>query len=143
MKRKPVTYSLIKFYREIAGELLGHKIEAAKLRNNLKHVGAVIHLYEPRFDLRTIAPHRKHSRNQWFSRGETLQRGLSALRVAGKPLTSRQIAIAILEGRKVPGMSEALIAKTARSIHVALTYRLGKSVAAHTETMPTRWSLLS
>ena len=141
MKRKPATFALIRLHAEIAGKLKANKQEAATFRANLKHVGAVIQLLEPGFDLRSIIPKRPHAPNRWFGRGECLQRALNVLRVSDKPLTSRQIAVLVLQARGVSEMKPALIDKTARAVYAGLQFRRGKSVVAHDDTMPTRWSL--
>jgi hypothetical protein len=141
MKCKPATYTLIRLHAEIAGKLKASKQEGATIRANLKHVGAVIQLLEPGFDLRSIIPKKPHPINRWFARGECLQRALNVLRVSDKPLTSRQIAILVLQDRGVSDATESLIKKTTRAVYASLLYRRGKSVSIHNDTMPTRWSL--
>lgn len=141
MKRKPATFALIRLHAEIAGKLKATKQEATKFRGDLKHIGAVIQLLEPGFDLRSIIPKRPHPRNEWFGRGECVHSALNVLRTAEKPLTTRQIAVRVLQDRGVPEIKKALVDKTARAIYAALQFRRGKSVIGHDDTMPTRWSL--
>lgn len=143
MKRKPATFTLIRLHARIAGELKANRQATAISRANLKHVGAVIQLLEPGFDLRAIIPKRPHPPNRWFTRGECLQRALNVLRISEKPLTSRQIAVVVLQDRGVSNAPEAIIKKTTRAVYASLLYRRGKSVISHDDMMPTRWSLPS
>ncbi len=142
MKHKPAMYALLRLHAKIGGQIRESKKEIKALRVNLRHVQAVIHLIEPGFDLRSIIPKKSHAPNPWFGRGETLHRALDVLRRAHKPLTTRQIAETVLQERGVKAISERLVHKTANSIHVALNYRRGKSVMAHDELKPVRWSCL-
>jgi hypothetical protein len=141
MKHKPALYALVRLYSEIAGKIKNDKAELAKLKANLAHVAAVIHLLEPAYNLRNITPKRVQARNPWFNKGECLHHALDVLRLADKPLSARQIAIAVLQKRGVHKMTLRLVRLTTNTIYMALKGRRGKSVIAHDDLVPVRWSL--
>jgi hypothetical protein len=65
----------------------------------MKHVEAVLKMFDPDFNARAIAARRRVTGNPWFKRGTLFRCALDALRFAAAPLTVRELADAVLAGR--------------------------------------------
>jgi hypothetical protein len=81
MEHKPALYALIDLHARIGGRIKDNIKEAAKLRQDMKHVEAVLHLLDPAFNARRIAARRKNNENPWFKRGTIFRAVLARLRV--------------------------------------------------------------
>ncbi len=57
----------------------------------MKHVEAVIRLFDPAYDTRRISVRRRYKGNPWFKRGTLVRHALDVLRKAQGPLTAREI----------------------------------------------------
>jgi hypothetical protein len=57
----------------------------------MKHVEAVMRLFDPAYNVRSIAVRRRYKGNAWFKRGTILRHALDVLRKAQGPLTARGI----------------------------------------------------
>ena len=86
---------------EIAGLIDHHRKQIAGLQAGLAHLDATIHLFAPEIDLRTLKPKQHRERNHYFRPGEAPRAILDALRLAGRPLTSRELSEQILCKRDV------------------------------------------
>ena len=140
MKHKLAIYALVRLHADIAGKIKAARQETKKLKTDLRHVQAVIHLFEPDFNLKSIIPRRRQLRNGYFKRRECLLLALDVLRNSERPMSARQIALTIIERRHIEPC-ERVIRTTTNTIFMALKHRKGKSVMAH-DGMPVRWSLL-
>jgi hypothetical protein len=101
-------------------------------------VEAVMKMLDPAVNLRLIAPKRRNTGNPWFKRG-TLYRGVvDVLRRAGEPMTARQIADALLAGKKPEATRKQAIDLQA-AILAALRKRNGGAVIG--DGAPARWRL--
>lgn len=141
MKHKPALYALLRLHAQLAGDVKAHKKEGHVLRMNLWHVGVVIQILEPGFNVKKIVPKAKRTASIWFERGECIQGTLDVLRKAETPLSARQIALVLLERKGINNPSEKVIEKTGRAVYAGLSFRRGKSVIAGDEMRPVRWSL--
>jgi len=65
----------------------------------MKHGEAVLRMYDPNYDVAAIIGRRRINGNPWFKRGTLYRCALDTLRTAAKPLTARELVIAIA-GRK-------------------------------------------
>jgi hypothetical protein len=141
MKHRPVLYPLLRLHSEIAAEIKDKKRRIKTLRANLCHLSAVIHLFEPTFDLRKIIPKRKHPINLYFKRGDGVQGALGILRTSPKPLTAMQIALVLLQQRGVNEPSKRLWDKTAHAVYAALKFRRAKGDVIADNRKPIHWRL--
>lgn len=136
----PAVLTLLKLHADIGGRMLANRKEAAKLREDMKHVEAVIKMFDPGFNLRPVAVKRRKL-NPWFKRGTIFRHAMDVLRVATGPLTSREIAEAMLAARGVKDASSEAVAALAGSVQSSMTNHDGKAVVRHGEGAPAKWSL--
>src|SRR6266568_3145046 len=97
---KQAKYTLEQLHAELGGKLLDNKKEAVRLARAMKHVEAVLKLLEPTYNLRPIAVRRRKP-NPWFKRGTVFRHALDVLRAAGKPVTIRETALAMLAAKGI------------------------------------------
>jgi hypothetical protein len=80
-------------------------------------------------------------RNPWFKRGTIFREALGVLRTAEGPLTSREIAEAMLAAHGVTDASRKAVSDLAGSVQSSMTNNDGRAVVRHGEGMPSRWAL--
>lgn len=91
MDHKPALYALLRLHAEIGGKIKENKVQALKLIEDMKHVEAVLHMLEPGFNARTIAPKRRNNPNPHFKRGHVIRAALGVLRAATAPMSAEEI----------------------------------------------------
>src|SRR6266511_587441 len=91
-------FTLEQLHAELGGKILDNKAQAKRLAEAMKHVEAVLKMLDRGYDVRPIAVRRRKP-NPWFKRGTVFRCALDALRAAGKPLTTREIALAMLTAK--------------------------------------------
>jgi len=108
----------------------------------MKHVEAVIKLYDPDYSVRSISIRRRVTGNPWFKRGTMFRYALDALRTAPKPLTVRELTDAVMAARRI---TEATV-RQRKAIEAALRSCLetntGKTVQRVGEAVPKRWTIV-
>jgi hypothetical protein len=72
----------------------------------MKHVEAVIRMFEPGYDVRRITARRRNRANGLFKRGTLFRGALDTLRNAAGPLTTREIVEAMLAAKGAPEPSK-------------------------------------
>jgi hypothetical protein len=137
---KQAVYTLGLLHAELAGKLLENKRAAIKLRTSMMQVEAVIKMLSPDFNISRITPKRRVIGNPWFKRGTMFRSAVDAMRRAGRPMTSREIADAILEG-KTPQPTRKQVIDVQQAILAALRKRDGQTVVG--VGAPARWQLRS
>src|SRR6187551_692853 len=95
-----VCTALIRKRAEMAGEVEATQQRLHQMRADLAHLDAAIRIMSPDTDPEAIRP-KKPSRNgcDWFGRGELARMVLDVLREAQGPLTSMEIARAVLTAK--------------------------------------------
>jgi hypothetical protein len=76
--------------------ILENKQKHQELSDQMRHVEAVIKLLDPGYNLGRIAVKRRQP-NKWFKRGTLYRRALDVLRMAEQPMTTTEIAAAVLK----------------------------------------------
>ncbi len=136
----PVMHALLRLHAELGGKIKDNRAQARKLAVDMKHVEAVIRMFEPGYDVTTIAAKRRYKSNPWFKRGSIFRGAMDALRKAEAPMTARQIAEALIAAEGVTATS-----KQAQNVQSAIRASLwkhdGKSVVAVGDSIPARWRL--
>ena len=66
----------------------------------MMQVEALLQMLKPDFDVRTISAKRRNKSNPWFKRGTLYRSAVDVLRRANAPMTAREIAEALLAGKK-------------------------------------------
>jgi hypothetical protein len=83
---------LVKRRAELAGEMRRTQDALAQMARDLETLDAAIKLVAPDLDIPAIAPKFVRPPDDWSRRGEMSRQVLTILRLAGKSLTSREIA---------------------------------------------------
>jgi len=89
--RHPAVEYLVRLHADLGGKILENRKEAKRLAENMKHVEAVIRLFDPAYAIGRIAARRRYKGNGIFKRGTLLRQALEVLRKAQGPLTAREI----------------------------------------------------
>jgi hypothetical protein len=139
---KRATHTLEQLHAELAGKLLDNKGEARRLTKAMKHVEAVLKLLHPGYNLAPIAV-RRRKHNPWFKRGTVLRHVLEVLRKAEAPLKPRDITERMLKARGIANPDLVEVRNLTKSVLSALQCHKGKSLVAHAQTNPVRWSIVA
>jgi hypothetical protein len=107
----------------------------------MKHVEAVIRLFDPAYDTRRISVRRRYKGNPWFKRGTLLRHALDVLRKAQGPLTAREITERMLAARGVSGATPKVMRGLMASVQTSLQNHDGKTVKRVGEGVPGRWQI--
>src|SRR5712692_1376024 len=107
MRHKPATYALLRLHAKLTRPI------------DRWHVEAVIQLLEPGFKPR---PLRRRTPNPWFKPGTLFRHAVDALRTAGRPLTSREIAVAMLARRGMTNADPATVRGLVDSLDSVLRF---------------------
>ncbi len=137
---KQAKYTLEQLHAELGGKILDNKKEAARLAQAMRHVEAVLKMIEPGYDVRPIAVRRRKP-NQWFRRGTVFRCALDALRAAGKPLTTREVALAMLAAKGVTDASPKAVRDLFGGVQSSLRNHKGGNVVEDATAHPARWSI--
>jgi hypothetical protein len=135
---KQALHTLGQLHSELAGKLLANAREARRLRTSMLQVEAVMKLLDPSANIRLIAPKRRNTGNPWFKRGTLYRAVIDTLRRSPEPMTARQIADALLAGKK-PEPTRKQAADLQGAVLAALRKRNGQGVVG--EGAPARWRL--
>ncbi len=136
--QSPAVYALMKLHAELGGKIGDNKRQAAKLRADMKHVEAVLHLIEPAFNARAIAPRRRYNPNPLFKRGHVFRAVLDVLRAAPEPMTADEIVLALFASKGVAEPSRDDRRRLYGAVNASLDNHAGKTVEA-VEGWPRRW----
>jgi hypothetical protein len=93
---KQAAYALGLLQAELAGKLLENKRAAIKIRTSMMQVEAVLKMLQPDFNISRISPKRRVIGNPWFKRGTMFRSAVDVMRRAGRPMTAREIADALV-----------------------------------------------
>ena len=137
----PAVYALLKLHAELGGRINDNKREAAKLRANMKHVEAVLHLLKPDFNARRIAARRKNNPNPLFRRGTIFRAVLEALREAPEPMTADELVTALFQSKGIQEPSRDERRRMYGAVNSSLGNHEGKTVEA-TGVHPRRWRII-
>jgi hypothetical protein len=137
--KHPAVAYLVRLHADLGGKIWENKKEAERLAENMKHVEAVIKLFNPAFNVRGIAVRRRYKGNPWFKRGTLFRHAMEIMRQTKVPLTSRQIAELLLASK---GIHDRTVERDlANSVQASLRNREGKIVEVIGTGMPQRWRL--
>jgi hypothetical protein len=136
----PAVNYLVRLHADIGGKMLDNKKEAERLAEAAKNVEAVIKLFNPDFDAKTIAARRRQATNPWFKRGTLFREALGILRTATAPMTCREIVDAVLKAKSITA-DKRQWAGIEQGIRATLEDHAGKSVERIEGTLPKRWTL--
>jgi hypothetical protein len=84
---------------EISGHIHDLEKRIARQRTNLTNLDATIKLFSPGTNPDSIPPKRSYRRTRYFARNELSRLTQDALRMASGPLTSAEIAAAVMQAK--------------------------------------------
>src|ERR1700692_3428429 len=98
---QPAVDYLVRLHADLGGQIQDNRAEALRLDQAMRHVEAVLKLFDPAFNVRRISARRKQKTNPWFKRGTLFREALGIMRNHPEGLTARQIADAVLKQAKI------------------------------------------
>lgn len=116
----PVVYGLIRRRAETVGKIEALRDHLAIAMTDLDHLDATIRIFKPDIDLEELPMKRVPPPNAAF-RGEVQRFLLHTLRKTTIPMTTQQLATAIMESRKLNVADKAL--------HKQISQRTGNSLS--------------
>nr|WP_166294410.1 hypothetical protein [Bradyrhizobium sp. 2S1]MCK7670841.1 hypothetical protein [Bradyrhizobium sp. 2S1] len=125
---------------ELGGQILANRQQHDALSEQMRHVEAVIKMLDPTYNLGRIAVKRRKP-NPWFKRGTLYRRALDVLRTATEPMTTTELAEAVLKNHGVVNASKPDLQLIALGIQHSLKNHEGKGVERVGEATPARWRL--
>jgi hypothetical protein len=112
-----------------------------RLRASLAHIDAILPLFSTDDDPDTLA-RPLHRRSRYFASGEVLKRCRDALRTATAPLSSAEIAEALMVAKSMPKDDPQLRRYIADSVLPVMRRLVKRGVATKTgEGSATRWEI--
>ena len=72
--KHPAVDYLVRLHADIGGRIKANKQEAERLAADMKHVEAVLKMFDPTYSVRAISARRRVQGNPWFKRGTLLFR---------------------------------------------------------------------
>ena len=139
----PTLCALKRLHAEIGGKIIDNRKAVKRLREDRRHVAAVIKMFSPGYDVRAIAARRTYKANPWFPRGKLFRSALDVMRASAEPLTVAQIVDRMLAAKGVASARSDQIRGMQSAVLASLRNREGKgSVSLADNRLPARWTLL-
>jgi hypothetical protein len=133
-------WALRRLHAEIGGKMLDSRKNTKRLREDKRHVAAVIRMFSPEYDVKAIAARRTYKANPWFKRGTLFRSALDVMRKTAEPLTVRQIVDRMLAAKGIASPRNDQVRGLQSAILASLQNRKGKA-AIVSEGAPARWRL--
>jgi hypothetical protein len=134
--------ALRRLHADIGGKIIDSRKNTKRLREDKRHVAAVIRMFSPEYDVRAIAARRTYKANPWFRRGTLFRSALDIMRAASEPLTVAAIVDRMLAAKGVTNARVDQIRGMQSAVLASLRNRMGKgSIQATEEGSPVRWKL--
>lgn len=105
---------LVRRRAELAGEMKRTQEALSQMARDLETLDAAIKLVAPELDIPAIAPKIVKPPEDWSRRGEMSRQIFAIMRVAGKSLTSREIAAQMIVQRGLASTPKLLALMTKR-----------------------------
>lgn len=139
--KHPAVPCLIRLHATLAGKILDNKREGERLADDMRHVEAVIRMFDPEFDVRRIAVLRRRRQNPYFKRGTVWRAVLEVLKAAEAPMGVSEISRKLLASAGVENPTAADLTDMDGSVRRLLTSKEGTSVENAAQGIPARWRL--
>jgi hypothetical protein len=142
MTEKHVVSALRIKRAEISGHIHDLEKRIARQRANLANLDATIKLFSPGTNPDAIPPKRAYRRTRYFAHNELSRLTQDALRTASGPLTSAEIAAAVMLTKEMPAGDAAfkeIVADRALTVLRALVKR--RAVIKHGTSRNAKWAL--
>jgi hypothetical protein len=138
----PTLCALRRLHAQIGGKIIENRKNIKRLREDKRHVAAVIKMFSPGYDTRTIAARRTYKANPWFRRGTLFRSALDIMRTASEPLTVAAIVDRMLAAKGVTNARMDQIRGLQSAVLASLRNREGKgSIQMVGDGSPAQWLL--
>ena len=138
----PTLCALRRLHAEIGGKIIDNQKQAKRLRDDRKHVTAVIKMFSPKYDVKGIPARRRYKSNPWFRRGTLFRSALDVMRGASEPLTVGEIVNRMLAAKGVTSARIDQVRGLQSAVLASLRNREGKGrVQMADNRIPARWIL--
>jgi hypothetical protein len=127
---------LVHLHADLGGKLLACQAQASRLASDMRHVEAVIRMFDPSYDVRRIAVRRRNAK-----RGTVFRAALGVLRGATGPLTTKDICLQLLAAKGTAEPTREQVRDMIGAVHRSLVNHEGKPVAKVGDGIPARWVL--
>jgi hypothetical protein len=136
--KHPAVAFLVNLHADLGGKIKANRQEGERLAADMKHVEAVIRMFDPAYDVRRITLRRRNRSNRWYKRGTMFR---AVLKAAEGPLTVREIAKRMLAqlGQAEPDLKT--IRDLEGGIRSSLKLKEGRTVKNVGQGMPARWQI--
>jgi|SRR6185437_7622041 len=138
MKHKPALYALARLHAELGGKMKENAKEAARLRDDMRHVEHVLKLLEPGYNTSRIAPRRKQ-KPRVFKAGVLFRRTLDLLKEAARPMTAREVADILVQ--RDPQLARVGVTDLASNVNQLL--KRHPAVIVGDGQRPQRWRIMA
>lgn len=139
--KHPAVAYLVRLHADIGGRIQQNKAESERLVADMRHVEAVIKLFDPDYSVRAISARRRIQGNPWFKRGTLFRAAVDVLRTASGPLTVRELTDAVMAARGIAEATEKQRRDLEAAIRSSLENHAGKTVMRVGEGVPMRWRI--
>ena len=139
--KHPAVDYLVRLHADIGGRIKANKEEADRLADDMRHVEAVLKMFDPSFSVRAIAARRRVQGNPWFKRGTLFRQALDVLRGATAPMAVREITDAILAVKGVTNATAKQHEDLQAGVRASLEDHAGKTVERVGDGVPRRWKI--
>ena len=120
MAESHVVTALSKKRAELSGDIERTQKQLQDMIRDLEHLDQTLLLFDPAYEVTSIKPKAFRPPADWSKRGEMTRVILGILRRALEPLTSRDIALQLLEERALNAADEKLLRLMGKRVGVAL-----------------------
>lgn len=127
-------------YADMLGVLKKIEAEAAVVEKHLASMEATIRLFDSTFTGWQVEPRIKRKPSRWKVRGGGFKLAVEVMREAGEPLTTREIALAMMKRAGMRSTDQRLVQQIAATVRGSLDKRAGKGLIRH-EGPIIRWSI--
>ena len=140
--KHPAVDYLVRLHADIGGRIKVNKLEAERLAQDMKHVEAVLRMFDPNYNVAAIVQRRRVHGNPWFKRGTLFREGVGTLRASEQPLTVREIILATLAAKGITGLTDKQIQVLCGGLNNSLCNNEGKTVERVGDGSPYRWRVI-
>jgi len=140
-RARPALDALKELLAALGRQVQHNRDEGAKLASAIRHVEAVIRMLDPSFEAQPITVVRRYESRAPFKRGHGFKAIAEVLRASREPMTSRQIAEAILRQAGDAEPPIRVVREMVPTVHSSLRRHRGTNVETVGEGTPVKWRL--
>ena len=124
---------------ELAGIIADLEKRMNGHRADLVHLDATLRMFAPDTEVAEIKPKAVRRRNAWFGKGECARLVYAILRTAARPMTSREIAEALMAARGLDPADHRTRDLIQKTVHGRLKRAVPTVVAVTTDSQALAW----